>query len=344
MPTQSDFSPHLSSISSTDVIPTTRTTCPPETERLATWFDASQVQFTPDDNTHPSVESPSSLDNAASADGDGDLQQTTDTPGLSPTSSSSHPSSSSETSNTDDDEREILPLTPATCPSTVTDDHDIPLPKPISDAQMPEIDEISLSYQFSNVRLVPEHSSSFLRAGSKFVGTQNSDRRAYNVEVEIKHVDMCESYLCGYLKIQGLTDDHPTLTTCFEGEIIGTKYTFSTRHHSWGATDETDMNHWQRLPAYRPLAKLAKRPDFNYRDFAKQENIFMRWKERFLLPDHRVRGISGASFEGFYYICFNQVDGTVEGIYFHAKSEKYGIPKVSSFKSYRAVSNSSSGI
>jgi hypothetical protein len=48
----------------------------------------------------------------------------------------------------------------------------------------------------------------------------------------------------------------------------------------------------------------------------------MRWKEYFLVPDHRVREILGASFEGFYYICFNQVAGTVSGIYFHAKSEK----------------------
>lgn len=26
----------------------------------------------------------------------------------------------------------------------------------------------------------------------------------YNVDVEIKHVDMAESYMCGYLRIQGL--------------------------------------------------------------------------------------------------------------------------------------------
>lgn len=49
----------------------------------------------------------------------------------------------------------------------------------------------------------------------------------------------------------------------------------------------------------------------------------MRWKEYFLVPDHRVKTINGASFEGFYYICFNQVTGGIEGIYFHAKSEKY---------------------
>lgn len=49
----------------------------------------------------------------------------------------------------------------------------------------------------------------------------------------------------------------------------------------------------------------------------------MRWKEYFLVPDHRVTHITGASFEGFYYIMFNQFTGRVEGIYFHAKSEKY---------------------
>lgn len=122
--------------------------------------------------------------------------------------------------------------------------------------------------------------------------------------------------------MSGLAEDHPTLTTYFEGEIIGPKYTFQTKHDSWGATDKTDMQHWARFPAWRPLAKQAKKPDFHYKNCAQRENIFMRWKEYFLVPDHRVREISGASFEGFYYICFNQVAGTVSGIYFHAKSEK----------------------
>jgi len=181
----------------------------------------------------------------------------------------------------------------------------------------------STRYEFSNVRLLPNHTSSFLRAGTKFKGTQQSDRQVYDVQVEIKHVDMDQSYLCGFLRIQGLTEDHPTLTTFFEGEIIGTKHTFQTKHPDWGATDKTDMQHWARFAAWRPLAKKAQKPDFTYKNYAQRENIFMRWKEHFLVPDHRVTNIHGASFEGFYYICFNQVQGTVSGIYFHAKSEKY---------------------
>jgi glucose-induced degradation protein 4 len=171
-------------------------------------------------------------------------------------------------------------------------------------------------------RFAPNSMSSFLKPGSKFDGTQQSDRQVYDVQVEIKHVDMTESFLCGYLRIRGLTDDHPTLTTYFEGEIIGTKYTFQTKHAEWGSNEKVDMAHWARFPAWRPLSKQAKRPDFSYKNFAQRENIFMRWKEYFLVPDHRVRTISGASFEGFYYICFNQVTGSISGIYFHAKSEK----------------------
>lgn len=121
----------------------------------------------------------------------------------------------------------------------------------------------------------------------------------------------------------GLTEDHPTLTTYFEGEIIGTKYSFITGHESWGATDKIDLSHWGKFNAFRPLQKQARKGPVVIRDVAQRENIFMRWKEHFLVPDHRVRTISGASFEGFYYICFNQVKGEVSGIYFHSKSEKY---------------------
>jgi hypothetical protein len=94
-------------------------------------------------------------------------------------------------------------------------------------SQSPTVSQSSsslLNWEFSNVRvsigsslpggatdffwltstqLLPNHTSSFLRSGSKFVGTQQSDRQVYNVDVEIKHVDMAESYLCGYLRIQG---------------------------------------------------------------------------------------------------------------------------------------------
>ncbi|KAI1456351.1 vacuolar import and degradation protein-domain-containing protein [Annulohypoxylon moriforme] len=189
----------------------------------------------------------------------------------------------------------------------------------------------SMGFDYSNVRIIPTSPSSYLRPGSKFHGTQQSERQVYDVQVEIKYVDLRESFLCGFLKIQaahlsghlGLTEDNPTLTTYFEGELIGSKYGFITKHENWGATEKIDLNHWGKFQAFRQYSKQLRKGPVVIPNLAQRENIFMRWKEHFLVPDHRVRTINGASFEGFYYICFNQKEGKVSGIYFHSKSEKF---------------------
>ncbi|KAH9904067.1 vacuolar import and degradation protein-domain-containing protein [Xylariomycetidae sp. FL2044] len=181
-----------------------------------------------------------------------------------------------------------------------------------------------IRYDLTKIRIMPTSPSSFLRPGSKFHGTQQSERQVYEVQVEIKYVDLRESFLCGYLKIQGLTEDNPTLTTYFEGEIIGSKYGFITNHETWGASEKIDLNHWSKFAAFRPYSKQVRLSgNVSISNLAQRENIFMRWKEHFLVPDHRVTTINGASFEGFYYICFNQKEGGINGIYFHSKSEKF---------------------
>ena len=57
-----------------------------------------------------------------------------------------------------------------------------------------------------------------------------------------QHVDLENSYLCGYLKIKGLTEEYPTLTTFFDGEIISKKHPFLTR--KWDADEDVDKKHW----------------------------------------------------------------------------------------------------
>ena len=49
----------------------------------------------------------------------------------------------------------------------------------------------------------------------------------------------------------------------------------------------------------------------------------MRWKEQFLVPDHNVTDIDGASFSGFYYIAFQKSKGTIDGYYYYRSSEWY---------------------
>lgn len=55
-------------------------------------------------------------------------------------------------------------------------------------------------------------------------------------------MDEENSYLCGYLKITGLTFEYPMLTTFFDGEIISKKYPFLTR--KWDADEDVDRKHW----------------------------------------------------------------------------------------------------
>ncbi|KAH6708849.1 vacuolar import and degradation protein-domain-containing protein, partial [Leptodontidium sp. MPI-SDFR-AT-0119] len=191
----------------------------------------------------------------------------------------------------------------------------------------------SMGHDFSNIRLIFSSPSSFLRAGSRFHGTQQSERLVFDIQVEIKQVNMRESFLCGYFCMQGiqlrpnilvgLTEDHINLTTYIEGEIIGTKYSFLTRHQDWGASKKVDLQHWAEFSAFRPFQKSAGKDNLYIPNLTQQENIFMRWKEHFLVPNHRVRTISCASFEGFYYICFNQVRGTISGLYFHEQCENF---------------------
>lgn len=177
---------------------------------------------------------------------------------------------------------------------------------------------------------VSKYPSSLFRPYAKYTGTQQSDRQIYNVEVTILTVDMKQCSLSGYLQIRGLTPDHETLQTYFTGEIIGGpdhKHSFRTRDRGWGADDKIDLHHWLRFPSWRQYSVHAKRNmDFEFplddESWWEQENVYMRWKEHFLVPDHRQRNIQGASFEGFYYICLNQIRGSISGVYFHKASER----------------------
>ena len=95
-----------------------------------------------------------------------------------------------------------------------------------------------------------------------------------------------------------MTDDWPELTTYFDAEIIGSRYGFLTRN--WGANEQEDMVHWARFPAFRHVRHELQKPHLTMRAGRERERgaVFMRWKEKFLVPDHRVQDISGASFAG----------------------------------------------
>jgi hypothetical protein len=287
-----------------------RTTCPPEDARIIATHELNQTRSSDHNSNANSVPHVP-------------MQQPTPSPQSSrePTQAPDDTHGKISSANIEAPSRDIP--TPMTATDDGTEEQRTSQASPLSTAAPTSLLASHLSSPFPAHRFLPHTSSSLLRPGSRFVGTQTSDRQKYEVEVEIKHVDMRESFMCGYLRIKGLTEDHPSLTTYFEGEIIGSKYTFITQHPEWGSNEKVDRQHWARFPAYKPLSKYSSRQELVTKDWMQKEHLFMRWKEYFLVPDHRVRTISGASFEGFYYICFNQVSGGIEGIYFHAKSEKF---------------------
>lgn len=148
---------------------------------------------------------------------------------------------------------------------------------------------------------MPPRGRGCLYPGALFRGTQKSGTLSYDVTVEILNVDLPNSHLEGYLNILGLTEDWPEMTTYFTAEIIGKEHGFIT--NKWGATQADDMKHWARFAPFESLRPIAKQNlKFNHLS-NKTSAIFMRWKERFLVPDWRVKDIHGASFAGFYYVC-----------------------------------------
>ncbi|KAJ1497032.1 hypothetical protein HMI56_005848, partial [Coelomomyces lativittatus] len=77
---------------------------------------------------------------------------------------------------------------------------------------------------------------------SVFKGTQTSGNCKYNVIVTFHKVDLTSSLVEGFLRIENLTKDLPEITTYFDGEIIGKKFSFLTE--KWNTDKTVDGEHW----------------------------------------------------------------------------------------------------
>ncbi|GAA5859153.1 hypothetical protein JCM1840_003778 [Sporobolomyces johnsonii] len=148
----------------------------------------------------------------------------------------------------------------------------------------------------------PPSSRGPLHPGATWKGVQRSGRNSYDVCVKFDSVDVSSGTLTGTLEIKGLTPELESLITFFEGEIIGeTGPGFLT--NKYGATELDDMRHWRRFPPFtrNRLDEQMIKPNLNLRGAANRPYLFMRWKERFVVP--RDLSIHGASFAGIYYAC-----------------------------------------
>lgn len=200
----------------------------------------------------------------------------------------------------------------------------------ISDSCVHPFNEIAEHQKLSSLDHIPSYTKNhqvgvirnYLFNGSSFSGYQKSKNESYEVNVKIQHVDFNNSYLCGYLCIAHLTKTHPSLTTFFEGEIISERYPFLTR--KWEATEEIDRAHWSKFEGFGERYSQSFNLDsFNYDELGDSDYIYMRWKEHFLVPDHTIKHVEGASYAGFYYICYSKRTSQIKGYYFHINSEHF---------------------
>jgi glucose-induced degradation protein 4 len=81
-----------------------------------------------------------------------------------------------------------------------------------------------------------------LYPGALFEGIQTNKTKEHRVSVRIVDINLQQSTLSGFLTIHDLTDQHPEITTFFDGQIIGDTYGFVT--NDWGASEDVDMIHW----------------------------------------------------------------------------------------------------
>ncbi|CAA92267.2 Vid24 family cytoplasmic vesicle protein [Schizosaccharomyces pombe] len=165
---------------------------------------------------------------------------------------------------------------------------------------------------------------SFLRNGAKFQGKQKGvSSSTLEVHVTILHVNLAKSMLCGFIHVSYTSPNNTSLTTYFEAEIIGNRFTFETKWPEWGASEEIDNRHWKRLGALKSNGKDIPLRLIQPYDPLSRETVYMRWKELAMLDktvdyqNHNQSFPFGISYEGFYYISFSQSTGKIKGYYYH---------------------------
>ncbi|SMN18022.1 similar to Saccharomyces cerevisiae YBR105C VID24 Peripheral membrane protein located at Vid (vacuole import and degradation) vesicles [Maudiozyma saulgeensis] len=198
----------------------------------------------------------------------------------------------------------------------------------------------------------------WLRPKTSFSGYQISGYKRYKVTVTLHSVQMPSNnsmmittnpHLCGTLTIKGLTQTNPQISTFFEGfAVTSNNNPCGFLSSSWPcddpqlvpmtATDSIDMEHWLHFPSFKQKSLL----DSQNESYNEQRYIYMRWKERFMLPDPFEDGIEGASFDGFYYIVHDQQLGIIQGFYYQEQAEKFQQLELAPTKDSSTVSNGSS--
>ncbi|SCW01270.1 LAFE_0D08878g1_1 [Lachancea fermentati] len=190
--------------------------------------------------------------------------------------------------------------------------------------------------------------TTFLRPRMRYTGYQISGYKKYQVMVTLQTADLphgectvASPHVTGFLTIRGLTNQHPEITTFFEGFAVMDTVGFlsSAMPAELGALkghDQIDLEHWLNFPCFKELCMHTGdgadgnnvlhsiiNGTYTHRDYLSNRFIYMRWKEKFLVPDAEIDSVEGASYDGYYYIVHDQATGNILGFYYHKDAEKF---------------------
>eukprot|EP00184_Porphyridium_aerugineum_P002673 CAMPEP_0184695852 /NCGR_PEP_ID=MMETSP0313-20130426/3351_1 /TAXON_ID=2792 /ORGANISM="Porphyridium aerugineum, Strain SAG 1380-2" /LENGTH=283 /DNA_ID=CAMNT_0027154379 /DNA_START=348 /DNA_END=1199 /DNA_ORIENTATION=+ len=167
----------------------------------------------------------------------------------------------------------------------------------------------------------------FLHISQRFNGTQvvNKGNPRYEdkwtVNARIQGVDLDQGLLCGVMEALNVPNTMSPVLTFWEGEIVDNKNHFF-KTGKWKATKVTDMDHWARFKVFEDLKESFGKDGAVYADLMNRRHVFMRWKERFFM-NNDTQAECGLSIEGFYYMCVDKLNGSIEGFYYDPLSTPF---------------------
>ena len=163
----------------------------------------------------------------------------------------------------------------------------------------------------------------YVRAGQTWTGWQHVQHwppgtsEKWNVRVVIEHVDFEKGEVFGSMTASNVPGAASPVVTYFEGEIIDNENaTFYSDPDASARTCLSELRHWSRFPAFRPLRDSVLEEDGRTPALAESKKVFMRWKEKCFL----VGGDCRLTIAGVYYVTLDRVNGDINAYYFDPNS------------------------
>lgn len=172
-----------------------------------------------------------------------------------------------------------------------------------------------------------DRSSFGLDNGSSYTGKQTTGNGSFRIDMKVNSFNIKQGYLCGTFTIYNLTSEHSVLKTYFEGRLVGPNDMSNTTQ---------DKKCWARFPTWK---KDIQNKSLVYDPF-NSKYLYLRIKELFLLPNPKIRKVSGASIDGYYYCCYYKRSDTFGGFYQVDGHCRHGVQQILMFRTDEKKSQS----